>query len=410
MYLTFVFRSIRGMLRGGPVYRSWLFVLACVAGLGALAYSRQAQDGLGITGMTDEVSWGLYIANFTFLVGIAAAGVMMVIPGYLYHRKEIKGAVLLGEIVAIGALIMCLLFVVVDLGRPDRMWHMIPPFGRFHFPVSMLSWDVVVLNGYLLLNLHVPGYLLYKKYRGEKPASWLYLPFVYISIIWAVSIHTVTAFLYTGLAGKPFWNAAILAPRFIASAFCAGPAFIILVLEIVKRRTAFPLGGRVIGFLRMVVLIAGLINVFLLISEIFTEFYAHSAHVASAQYLFFGLHGHDQLVPWIWTSITLNVTALLVLVSRRFEHRGTLLRITPLLMLIVAIWIEKGMGLVIPGFTPTPLGEILEYHPTANEITVTAGVWAIGLLVMTVLIKHAVDIETGVLRQKKASAGGLVRP
>ena len=410
MYLTFVFRSIRGMLRGGPAYRSWVFLLACIAGFDALAYSRQAQHGLGITGMTDEVSWGLYIANFTFLVGIAAAGVMMVIPGYLYHHKEIKGAVLLGEIVAIGALIMCLLFVVVDLGRPDRMWHMIPPFGRFHFPVSMLSWDVVVLNGYLLLNLHVPGYLLYKKYRGEKPASWLYLPFVYISIIWAVSIHTVTAFLYTGLAGKPFWNAAILAPRFIASAFCAGPAFIILVLEIVKRRTAFPLGDRVIGFLRMVVLIAGLINIFLLISEVFTEFYAHSAHVASAQYLFFGLHGHNQLVPFIWTSITLNVTALLALMSRQLEHRGTLLRVIPLVMLIVAIWIEKGMGLVIPGFTPTPLGEILEYHPTANEIAVTAGVWAIGLLVMTVLIKHAVDIETGVLRQNKAPAGGLVRP
>ncbi|NCQ33890.1 polysulfide reductase, partial [bacterium] len=200
------------------------------------------------------------------------------------------------------------------------------------------------------------------------------------------------------------------APRFIASAFCAGPAFIILVLEIVKRRTAFPLGDRVIGFLRMVVLIAGLINIFLLISEVFTEFYAHSAHVASAQYLFFGLHGHNQLVPFIWTSITLNVTALLALMSRQLEHRGTLLRVIPLVMLIVAIWIEKGMGLVIPGFTPTPLGEILEYHPTANEIAVTAGVWAIGLLVMTVLIKHAVDIETGVLRQNKAPAGGLVRP
>ncbi len=393
-YLIFIARSVRGMFMGGPLYRSWLLLLAIVAFFGAMAYSRQVETGLAITGMTDQVSWGLYIANFTFLVGVAAAGVMMVIPGYLYDHREIKGTVLLGEMVAIGAIVMCLLFVVVDLGRPDRMWHMIPPFGRFNFPVSMLSWDVVVLNGYLLLNLHIPGYLLYKKYKGEKPAHWLYLPFVYLSILWAISIHTVTAFLYTGLAGRPYWNTAILAPRFIASAFCAGPAFIILVLEIVKGRTDFPIGERVIGFLRMVVLIAGLINIFLLISEIFTEFYTDSAHVASSRYLFFGLHGHTQLVPWIWTSISLNVTALLALISRKLESRGIILRTIPLVMLIVAIWIEKGMGLVIPGFTPTPLGEILEYYPTMNEIQVSLGIWAIGLLIISTLIKHAVDIET----------------
>jgi len=386
------------MFTGSTLYHSWLVFLAGLIAMGGYAYYRQTELGLGVTAMSDQVSWGLYIANFTFLVGVAAAAVMMVIPGYLYHNKEVKGGVLLGEMVAIGAIVMCLLFVVADLGRPDRMWHMIPPFGKFNFPVSMLAWDVVVLNGYLLLNLHVPGYLLYKRYRGEEPAKWIYLPFVYISIVWAISIHTVTAFLYTGLAGRPYWNAAILAPRFIASAFCAGPAFIILILEIVKGRTRFPMGDRLITFLRMVVLIAGLINLFLLISEIFTEFYADSAHVASARYLFFGLHGHNVLVPWIWTSITLNVLALLALVSRKVEKRGLYLRNLPLLMLIIAIWIEKGMGLVFPGFIPTPLGEIVEYLPSANEVMVTVGIWGIGLFIMTVLIKHAVDIETGEVR------------
>jgi Ni/Fe-hydrogenase subunit HybB-like protein len=390
-----VVKSVRGMFTGGRRYFLWLVFLAALIGMGAFAYYRQAVHGLGVSGMTDQVSWGLYIANFTFLVGVAAAAVMMVIPGYLYHNKEVKGGVLLGEMVAIGAIVMCLLFVVVDLGRPDRMWHMIPPFGKFNFPMSMLAWDVLVLNGYLLLNLHVPGYLLYKRYRGEEPAKWLYLPFVYISIVWAISIHTVTAFLYTGLAGRPYWNTAILAPKFIASAFCAGPAFIILILEIVKGWTRFPMGERVISFLRMVVLIAGLINVFLLISEVFTEFYADSAHVASARYLYFGLHGHDALVPWIWTSITMNILALLALVSRRFEKRGVILRNIPLLMLIVAIWIEKGMGLVFPGFIPTQLGEIVEYLPSTNEVMVTLGIWGVGLFIMTVLLKHAVDIETG---------------
>ena len=394
-YLTFVFKSVRGMFSGGARYRSWLAFLMGLMAVGGYSYYRQVVHGLGVTGMGDQVSWGLYIANFTFLVGVAAAAVMMVIPGYLYHNKEVKGGVLLGEMVAIGAIVMCLLFVVADLGRPDRMWHMIPPFGKFNFPVSMLAWDVLVLNGYLLLNLHVPGYLLYKKYKGEEPAKWLYLPFVYLSIVWAISIHTVTAFLYTGLAGRPYWNAAILAPRFIASAFCAGPAFIILVLEIIKGWTKFPMGNRIIGFLRMVVLIAGLINVFLVISEIFTEFYADSAHVASVRYLYFGLHGHNILVPWIWTSTAMTVLALLALISRKFESRGVIVRYIPLLMLIMAIWIEKGMGLVFPGFIPTPLGEIVEYMPSVNEWMVSLGIWGVGLFIMTVLLKHAVDIETG---------------
>jgi len=397
-YFKFVYLSIRGMFTGGPRYYAWLAFLVVLIASGAFAYTRQATQGLGVTGMSDQVSWGLYIANFTFLVGVAAAAVMMVIPGYLYHNQELKGGVLLGEMVAIGAIMMCLLFVMADLGRPDRMWHMMPPFGKFNFPISMLAWDVLVLNGYLLLNLHVPGYLLYKKYRGEKPASWLYLPFVYTSIVWAISIHTVTAFLYTGLAGRPYWNAAILAPRFIASAFCAGPAFIILVLEVVRTNTKYPVGDRVISFLRMVVLISGLINLFLLIAEVFTEFYADSAHVASARYLFFGLHGYNALVPWIWSSITMNVLALLALVSRKFENRGMVVRNIPLAMLIAAIWIEKGMGLVFPGFIPTPLGEIVEYLPTLNEVLVSLGIWGTGLFIMTALIKHAVDIETGVVR------------
>jgi Ni/Fe-hydrogenase subunit HybB-like protein len=400
LYPQFIFHSVKGMFSGGKMYYTWLGVLFILIAGGSFAYYQQLTQGLSVTGMTDQVSWGIYIANFTFMVGVAAAAVMMVIPGYLYHIKSVKGGVLIGEMVAIGAIIMCLLFVVADLGRPDRMWHMIPMLGRFNFPISMLSWDVVVLNGYLILNLHVPGYLLYKRYRGEEPNKALYMPFVYLSIIWAISIHTVTAFLYTGLAGKPFWNAAILAPRFIASAFCAGPAFIVLVLHAVKKFSEFEIKDEMIKFLRQVILIAGLINIFLLISEVFTEFYTDSAHVASAKYLFFGLHGHNALVPWIWSSVAMNVTALIMLLSRKFENRGFVLSNIPLIMLIVAIWIEKGMGLVIPGFIPTPIGELFEYMPTLHETFISLGILGIGLLVMTLLIKHAVDVETGKTKMK----------
>ncbi len=394
-YPRFLLDALRSMFSGSVAYFAWLALLSLVIAAGIWGYSEQVRHGLAVTGMTDQVSWGIYIANFTFLVGVAAAAVMMVIPGYLYDIKAVKGGVLIGELVAIGAIVMCLLFVVVDLGRPDRMWHLIPGIGRFHFPISMLSWDVLVLNGYLLLNLHIPGYTLYQRYLGRGLKPKFYMPFVYVSVAWAVSIHTVTAFLYNGLVGRPFWNTAILAPRFIASAFTAGPAFIILVLHVVRRYTDFDVKEEMIRFLRMVVLVCGIINLFLLGSEVFTEFYSDSTHGVSARYLYFGLEGYNALVGWIWCSVSMNVAAILMLLTRGFEDRGVVLQNLPLVLLIVAIWIEKGMGLIVPGFIPTPLGEIFEYAPSLIETLVSLAIWAFGLLVMTLLIKFATDVETG---------------
>ena len=389
-YLTFLWDCFRLSFVGDWRYHAWMTALTLVALGGVYAYCHQFVHGLAVSGMTDQVSWGMYIANFTYLVGLAAAAAMLVIPVYVYRNLHLHDVVIFGELLAVSVIVMCLLFVMVDLGRPDRFHHLLL---RFNFPISMLTWDVIALNGYLLLYLHICGYLIYCAYCGREPSKKFYIPFVFIAIAWAISIHTVTAFLYVGLGGRPFWNSAIIAPRFLASAFAAGPAFIILTLQIVRHFTSHKVSNDALFTLRRIVQVALIINLFLLLCELFTEFYADTHHIASAQYLFLGLHGYNALVPWIWTAIAMNVAATTLFMLPLSRALKTLN--IACVLAIVGIWIEKGMGLIVPAFIPSPLGEIVEYSPTLHETMICLGIWAFGLLVYTILVRVSVPVLAG---------------
>ncbi len=393
-YPRFVARSLRLATDGSPLFYGWMILLTAVFLVGVHAWAVQVRDGMVMTNMTDHVSWGLYIANFTFMVGVAAGAVMMVIPAYLYGDDAMHDLVIVGEMLAIAAIVMCISFVTVDLGRPDRFWHMMPGIGRFNWPMSILTWDVLVLNGYLFLNLHITGYLLYMRFRGQKPAKRWYMPFVYLSIAWAVSVHVVTAFLYCGLPSRPFWNTALMAPRFLASAFVSGPAFIILTLIVIRRVGGVSFGDRPIRTLVNIMRITILVSLLMLASEIFTEMYTGGSHTASAQYLYFGLHGHYGLVPWVWTSVVLTVIAAGLLMLPNINKRSGLL-VAACVFAFIGLWIEKGMGLIIPAFIPSTLHEIVEYAPSLNEWRITVGIWAFGLMIFTVALKIAIPIFTG---------------
>jgi len=347
--------------------------------------------------MSNQVSWGFYISNFTFLVGVAAAAVMLVIPAYIFDRKDIRDVVLLGDTMAVTAVIMAMLFVTVDIGRPDRIWHMIPVIGSFNFPSSLLAWDVVVLIGYLLLNVGISFFLLFNHYTGSESKLKTYLPFIVLAIFWAISIHTVTAFLYSANTGRPFWHNALLAPRFISSAFSSGPAFAIIILQLVRSIANYPVRQSAIDTLAITMTVALQITLFFVVAELFTDFYFEGAHAASAHYLYFGLHGASKLTPWIWSAMILLIIAVTILTIHSLRHNMVLLNIACILT-ITGIWIEKGMGLVIPGYIPTPLGEIFEYLPSMTEIEVSLGIWAIGLLIFTLLAKAGMAIERGKLR------------
>ena len=406
-FLEFLQFALSRILFGGFRYHLWMGSLSLVMLIGAYCYSVQLQEGLVVTGMNDHVSWGLYISNFTFLVGLAAAAVMLVMPAYVLKDVDFLKAVLVGEGVAVSALVMCLAFVTVDLGGPHRFWHLIPGIGYFNFPRSLLTWDVLVLNGYLALNLLIPGYILFMRYRDRKPNRAIYLPLMYVSVFWAVAIHMVTAFLLAGLPARPFWNSSLLGPRFLASAFAGGPACMIVALWAINQVTPYRIKQATFNKLAMIITVAAQVNLIMLGSEIFKEFYHPTHHSLSAYYLFFGLHGHHALVPWIWSAIAMNVTATLVLTFHPLRQRMVFL-IPACIVLFAAIWIEKGMGLIIPGFIPSPLGEIVEYVPTWIEIGVVLGIWAMGLFLFTSLVRVAIPIELGALHARSLTS--LSRP
>ena len=385
-------------LKGTKKYWGLLVVLAAIAGVGALTYLYQFRFGLGITGLSRDVSWGFYIAQFTFLVGVAAGGVMVVLPYYLHDYKAFGRITILGEFLAVAALVMCLLFILVDLGQPIRMLNVI----FYPTPNSMLFYDMIVLNGYLFLNIVVGWNVLEAERNGTHYQAWL-KPLIYLSIPWAISIHTVTAYLYCGLPGRGFWLTAILAPRFLASAFAAGPALLIVLCLIVRRFTQFDPGREQIQSLAKIATYAIIANVFFFLCEVFVAGYSQiPEHTDHLKYLFFGLQGHGILVPWMWLSMALMLGAIILLIvpaSRR--HEGVLA--VSCAMVFIGAWIDKGLGLISGGFVPNPLHEVNEYVPTAPEVMITLGVWATGFLILTILYKIATSVKeesAGVLRTR----------
>lgn len=408
-FLHFVHDSARLVLRGGSAYWAWIAALAALIASGTLAYAAQVAQGLGVTAMRDQVSWAFYIGNFTFLVGVAAAAVVLVIPAYVYHWKPIREIVIFGELLAVSAIVMCQLFVLVDIGRPDRLWHLLPPFGRLNLPRSILAWDVVVLNLYFVINLVVVTHILYRAYCRRPYEKRLVVPLVLLSIPMAVAIHTVTAFLYNGLAARPYWNASILAPQFLASAFCSGPAILLVVLQILRRFTRFEIQDQAIWKIAELMAYAMFLNLFLHGAEAFKEYYSDTEHLLYTRYWFSGLGEHRTLVPYAWSAVALNVTAFLLFIVPA-ARRNRLTLNFGCLAIYAGCYIEKGMGLIIPGFTPDPLGEIYEYFPTMTEFRVAAGIFAFGFLVFTLMLRVAVPISLGEVVLEDAGERSLVPP
>ncbi|MCU0574333.1 MAG: polysulfide reductase NrfD [Syntrophobacteraceae bacterium] len=377
---------------GDQKYYRWLTILLVFIGLGFATYLVQLNKGLTITGLSRDVSWGFYIAQFTFLVGVAASAVMVVLPYYLHDVKVFGRITILGEFLAVAAVTMCLLFIIVDLGKPMRLLNVL----LYPTPNSILFWDMIVLNGYLFINIIVGWNVLEAERKGVHYENWL-KPLIYLSIPWAVSIHTVTAFLYAGLPGRHYWLTAIMAARFLASAFCSGPALLILLSYLVKKFSKFDPGKEAIDRLSVIMTYAMIISIFFVGLEFFTAFYSNiPSHKHALEYLFVGLEGHGKLVPFMWAFVLLALAGLALLINPKTRKDDKTLKIA-CVCVFVSMWLEKGLGLVVAGFIPNPFEHVREYMPTIPELMIALGIWATGLLVLTVLYKVAISVKEEVV-------------
>jgi Ni/Fe-hydrogenase subunit HybB-like protein len=381
-------------LIGDRKYYSWIIFLSALIFIGFLFYLRQLSYGLGVTGLSRDVTWGFYIAQFTFLVGVAASAVMVVLPYYLHNYKAFGKLTILGEFVAVSSVLMCMLFVFVDMGQPFRALNIV----LHPTPHSLMFWDLFVLSGYLFLNVLISRITLDSERKGIAPPKWI-KPFIIISIPWAISIHTVTAFLYSGLAARAFWMTAVLAPRFLASAFSSGPALLILLVFILRKVSRFDPGKEPVQKLAIIVTYAMCINIFLILMEFFTVLYSDiPEHVEHFKYLFIGLEGKAKLVPWMWTSVGLAIISLIILLNPRTRRNESILAVG-CVTVFASIWIDKGLGMVVTGFVPSPLGAVTEYWPTWTEVFISLGIYSIGAFLITLFYKITLSLRGEIRRE-----------
>jgi len=379
---------IEKVLQGRPSFYAWIAFLGGLIALCGIFYAFQITIG-GLKGLSRDVSWGFHIAQFTYMVGIAAGAVMLVLPAYFHNYTKFRKIIILGEIMAVAACLVAMLSIFVCLGQPQRVLNVM----LFPSPQSVLFWDMLVLFGYVFLNLFIGWITLEAERHQVDPPKWI-KGFIYVAIFWAFSIHTVTAFVFAGLPGRDYWLTAIMAARFLSSAFCSGPALLLLLIFVVHRLTGFDPGRDAVRTLTKIIAYAMGVNIFLFGLEVFTSSYSGVPGLGVAKTaLFFGRDGQFFWInAWMWASVAMAIVSFLLLAFPGTRDNEKLLPYT-LLILVVSTWIDKGLGMLWGGFTPNPFGTITLYTPTFSEIMIAIGVYAIGALVLSLLWKIALDVK-----------------
>ena len=409
---TFLRVGVRSAAVGSKHYFAWLAGLALLVVLGLYTYLQQVQHGLIITSARHLSPWAtLSYAQFPFFDGLAAGVIVVVVLAVLYGRADFQSVAVFAWALAGSAAIVSMASVLSMLGSLPRLVYIFPVVGTPNFPQSMLPWDVIALNGFLVLSLAIPGYLLYKRHHDEEPHPSLRY-FVYLAIVGAIVIQAVVAAILIVNPTRDLWFTALMAPRFITSALASGSAAMILILLAIRRiepaglATAdIEIRDRMLHTLGHVIVLALGLNLFSLFAEMFTLGWTGTSHGLTMEYLLFGLEHQGEvfnlLTPWMWLSLGLEIVAVGLLLRSRTRRSLRTLWLGAAAT-FGGVFIEKGIIIFVSAFIVSPLGQVYEPSFTVPEVTIAVSLWALGALVFTLLAKAAIGIRS-------AERGGTTR-
>jgi molybdopterin-containing oxidoreductase family membrane subunit len=413
--LDLIFHDLTRSLRvKDELSRFWLFILIMFCIVGVWAWGYQIKEGLGITGMRDYVSWGMYISNFVFFVAVSLIGLLISSIMHLLKIHWAQPISRVAEQVAIAAVGLAGLIIVMDMGRPDRFLNVFL-HGRFASPII---WDVTVITTYLVISLLlfylplIPDLALMRDRLKGKIPELQYKIYEILSIGYkgnaqqfkiiyhslrtlmlliipvGLAIHTVTSWLFAATL-RPGWDTTIFGPYFVAGAFVAGTAAVIQVMYVYRVRYKLKnyFNDEIFDRMGKTLVFVCLVYLYFNINEFLVPGYkmktAEGIHLTE---LFTG-----KSAPIFWfTQIGGLVLPILLLLIRYFRKPFPLTVIA--LVTLVASWFKRYI-IVVPTlehpFLPVQNvpDHFVHYSPTNPEITITLFAFFAALLIVTALAK-----------------------
>jgi molybdopterin-containing oxidoreductase family membrane subunit len=369
---------------------AWLAVLAVGLLIGFASFIYQWSQGLGVTGLSNTITWGLYIVAFMFLVGISAGGLIVVAGAELAGSTRFEHINRLAVVCSVAAVATAAGTILPDLGRPQRAWKMIV---QPHV-TSPLVWDMGVLSVYLAIGL-IDLWILTRRPLPRRALRIMAI----VSLPVAILVHSVTAWIFGLLVARPFWNTPLLAPLFITSALVSGTALVVATGWVVERTTSFRVGSGVFDGLRRLLVWFVAADMFLLFTEVMTTLVSGDpAHRDQLDILLTG-----RLAPVFWAEILIGVAVPVVLLLSRASRRTSVLAGAAVLLLLgvlakrinilFAAEFEPLVGLApgIPGGrSGQPFRPDEVYLPTWVEAGVLIGMTAFFLTIVTIGVQRAV--------------------
>jgi len=396
--------ALRPLVESTWRFRVLVGVLLAIVGWALYAYSVQLTIGLGSTGMNAPAYWGIYIVNFVYLIGLSAGGVIVASLAYVFNLKEYKPVARIAELLAIMCLILAMIFITLDVGRPERLINILL-FGN---PLSPLVWDFIVIFVYLAICL-IYGFLgtrsdivaamkaipkrarLYRALalwytdvspgalkKDERTLRWVAMA----ALPTAVALHSVTAWILGLMKAQPGWHTALLAPLFVASAIISGLALVVVTTVAARRFLHVQIEDALITKLGRYLVWLIPIDVYFAFSEIITIQYGREpAQFSTLQDVVLG-----PLAWAFWTEMIVGLLIPFLLIVRPKDRTPRRVGIAAFLIFVGVFF--KRIDIVIPSlifrWLPFPAGG---YTPTWVELSIMAGVYAFGILFIAIFAK-----------------------